>query len=516
MKSRKTHSVRLAVGGLLLGGALTVRADTGFDELLHDVFELGVRYTSNVEFLGLTINANATCGANCPTPAPDPNIGRLNFGLSSDGNSIVNSLALFEGQSQMVGVGTITSNGRACSTCHRPDLRNTAGQVTDAVRLGLPHTLPLSAVIPASDPLFTGRTADDGNHPDGLANLDNHGLVLIRPGRFNPLLAITDPFRQVIEWRKVPRFVNTGLTIGFVNDARMREVAETTRGAIFSHTQNFDERFDDLLRIPNPRYPAGPPDFEERPRNIAAFIESTTIDPPELRALLTPQDPTANPQCSNAVGAKCTTADCVRLTGSSSCNLATVLKLDPFFTVHATTDSEKRGQRVFADQCMGCHNTPNVFGSIEHIPGLPLSFPARYGHAFDVGVAQRNSLGLDFRAFLCADGSNNCPESARTKKTVVLPLAKVDGTTVMHAVTVDPGTASASGRYEDLFRFKVPQLRRVSQLGPYFHDNSAATLEAVLDHFTSDHYRNSTDGRNFPICLSPRERTDLLAFLRIL
>ena len=66
---------------------------------------------------------------------------------------------------------------------------------------------------------------------------------------------------------------------------------------------------------------------------------------------------------------------------------------------------------------------------------------------------------------------------------MVLPLAQVDGTLVQHAVTVDPGTASASGRYEDLYRFKVPQLRRISQLGPYFHDNSAPTLEAVIDHF---------------------------------
>ena len=65
-RQRKTLSVRLAVGGLLLGGALTVRADTGFDELLHDVFDLGIRYTSNVEFLGRTINANAVSYTHLP------------------------------------------------------------------------------------------------------------------------------------------------------------------------------------------------------------------------------------------------------------------------------------------------------------------------------------------------------------------------------------------------------------------------------------------------------------------
>lgn len=516
MKARKAHTVRLVVGGLLLGGALTVHADSGFDEVLRDAFDLSVRYTQQVEFLGRVVNANVSCGTSCPTPATEVNTGRLNFGLSADGNSIVNTLGLFEGPSQMIGVGTIVSNGRTCSTCHRPDLRNSQGQVVDAIKLGLPHTFPLSSVVPTTDPLFTGRVADDGNHPNGLANLDNHGLVLIRPGRFNPILPLNDPFRQVIEWRKVVRFVNTALTIGFVNDARMREVVETTRGAIFSHTQNFDERFDDLLRVPNPVYPAGPTDFEERPRNIAAFIEETTIDPPELMALLKPHDATANPQCSNTVGAKCKISDCVRLTGSTACTLETVLKLDPFFTVKTTTDSERRGQKVFADQCMGCHNTPNVFGNIDHVPGLPLSFPPRIARTFDVGVSQRNVHGLDFRAFLCADGTTQCPEASRSLQTVVLPLAKLDGTTVMHPVTIDPGTASATGRYEDLHRFKVPQLRRVSQMGPYFHDNSAATLEAVIDHFTGDHYRNSADGQKYPICLSPRERTDLLAFLRVL
>ena len=51
----------------------------------------------------------------------------------------------------------------------------------------------------------------------------------------------------MVEWRKVVRLVNTGLTIGFLNDGRMRELQETVRGALFSHPQLFDERFDDLL-----------------------------------------------------------------------------------------------------------------------------------------------------------------------------------------------------------------------------------------------------------------------------
>ena len=36
-------------------------------------------------------------------------------------------------------------------------------------------------------------------------------------------------------------------------------------------------------------------------------------------------------------------------------------------------------------------------------------------------------------------------------------------------------------------------------LGPYFHDNSTATLEDVVDYFNSDDYNQSTDGRELPI-----------------
>ncbi|AKU97363.1 Di-heme cytochrome c peroxidase family protein [Labilithrix luteola] len=62
----------------------------------------------------------------------------------------------------------------------------------------------------------------------------------------------------------------------------------------------------------------------------------------------------------------------------------------------------------------------------------------------------------------------------------------------------------------------VPQLRGVKDAGPYFHDNSMATLEDVVDYFNSDEYNRSADGKNFPIHMSRKERSDLLEFLQIL
>lgn len=515
MTSNRT-SRGLISGGLLLAAAWSVSAQSQRDALLRGIFDRSIRLTSEVEFLGLVSRQNDACEPFCPSPAPDPTVGRRNFGLTADGTDFDDSLALFEGPSQMLGVGTVESNGRTCATCHRPDRRDAGGQVVEELFLGLPHAFPLTASIPLADDLFTGREADDGNHPDAFENLDARGLVAIRPGRFNPLLAWDDPYRQLVVWRKVPRLVNTGLTIGFLNDGRARELQETARGAVFAHTQSFDERFDDLLRSPNPSFPAGPPDFEERPRNVAAFIETSTVVPAALQALLDPADPVLNPPCSDSPGAPCTPADCRRLVGASTCDLRTVLVRDPFFTVPVKSAAAARGREVFRRQCMGCHDTPNVFGNVEHVPGNPLSYPPRTGRAFDIGVAQRNRFDLDFRAFVCATPPTSpptpCPE--RRLAELVLPLARVDGSTVEFAVTADPGTAGSTGRYEDLFRFKVPQLRHVSRLGPYFHDNSAATLEEVLDYLESGWYRQSADGRNFPIQMTPQERRDLLAFLR--
>lgn len=512
-----TKFMGFVAGSLLLGAAVSAQAGPGSDQLLRDIFDRAFRFTNKVEFLGLVSQQNNACRPNCPVPDTDVNTGRLNFGFDPTQTQIDNSQSLFQGHSSMLGVGDIVSNGRACTTCHRPDRRDSGGQVIEELKLGLPHAFPLTGTVPLTDNLFTGRAADDGDHPQAFDNLNNHGLVAIKPGRFNNVIAWNDPYREVVQWRKVVRLVNTGLTIGFLNDDRMRELQETVRGAIFSHTQLFDERFDDLLRAPNPNFPMGPPEFEQRSRNIAAFAEIATIEPPALRAFLNPADPTLNPHCSAAPGAPCSPADCQRLTGSYSCDLYTVLVKDPFFTVPVQTDAQRRGRDVFKAQCMVCHSTPNVFGNIEHVAGTPLSFAPKIGHAFDVGVAQRNINNLDFRAFTCTTKpvqGVGCPQKAL--KTIVLPLAKMDGSTVMHSVTVDPGAASATGRYEDLFRFKVPQLRSLSKLAPYFHDNTAPTLDAVLDHFESHFYSQSADGAKYPIHLSTGQRADLLAFLRIL
>ena len=49
--------------------------------------------------------------------------------------------------------------------------------------------------------------------------------------------------------------------------------------------------------------------------------------------------------------------------------------------------------------------------------------------------------------------------------------------------STDPGKALISGKIADLNQFDVPSLYGISKSAPYFHDNSAATLEQVLTQY---------------------------------
>ena len=76
----------------------------------------------------------------------------------------------------------------------------------------------------------------------------------------------------------------------------------------------------------------------------------------------------------------------------------------------------------------------------------------------------------------------------------------------------------------------MPGLRGISRTAPYFHNNSAATLEEMLDHYDVLFKRAevnfvpgptavvppiaTTDGRNFDRRPLPEERAALLAYLK--
>ncbi|MEZ4428078.1 MAG: hypothetical protein R3A51_10380, partial [Nannocystaceae bacterium] len=407
--------------------------------------QASVKYNTN----GYSLHLTEDLRFDAVNPNADVARGQAVFGLAEDGINEDKTEALFEGESFVFG-GPVVSNERTCFTCHRgPD-----------VEFGLPD-LPLSDHVAADDALFTGINADSGGDPDGLHNLDELGLIKYRINRLNPTLQTEDPFKQVFGWRKTPQLLNIGLAHGFLNDGRGRVMFETARGAVFSHTQETDNRFDDMIM-------ARRSDFDD----MEAFLFSL-VSQPELLALRDPNDP-----------------------------MHDALANDPFYTVDLDADDpdpwtkklRKTGKKVFKANCMGCHDTPNVFNNLASADGTgngtdrPEDFAAlapSVGRTFNVGVAEQNVHGLRFTRFVGLD-INDEP----VYEPIVLQLANEDGSINEHEVTFDIGLAATTARTADIGRFKVPQLRNLAANAPYFHDNSAATLEDVVDYFNSDAYND--------------------------
>src|SRR5262249_59253073 len=89
----------------------------------------------------------------------------------------------------------------------------------------------------------------------------------------------------------------------------------------------------------------------------------------------------------------------------------------------------------------------------------------------------------------------------------------------------DPGRADADiGRGKPLpaivkmqQAFKTPGLREITRRGPYMHDGSVATLEAVIEHYsTGGVERPSRSELIKPLALSAQEKADLVAFMKTL
>jgi len=384
-------------------------------------------------------------------PGADATHGQAVFGIAADGIHSDTSKALFSGFSEEAGA-TITANGRTCFSCHRPE-----------ANFMINPLLPLDRNLPADDPLIApdAVAADSAGNPDAAELLNDFGLILHRPHRFDGLPS-TDPRFQAFGFRKVLTNLNLVFARGFASDLRGPTLPVTDIGALMAHTQPFNDAFDDIVSTQ---------DLDD----LAAF-QLTLFTEPALRALAVgPSDP-----------------DYQRLAG------------DPYATVPVVTPQEQRGRDVFDRNCFPCHDMPNVFNNRSH---RDPSLGAPIGQAFNIGVAEANRLGLDFRYYDPATGE---------RRVVNLPLTDTAGQTVLVSLNQDPGLALTTGKLEDLGKFKVPQLRNVGRGKPYFHDCSAPDLPAVVAYFNSTDYNQSPDGRRYPIALSAENQADLLAFLLLL
>lgn len=172
------------------------------------------------------------------------------------------------------------------------------------------------------------------------------------------------------------------------------------------------------------------------------------------------------------------------------------------------TPAERRGRRFFEDLpagptlkeglCAGCHSGPLLDRTNAFLP-LPLPVGTRFQ---TVGVSELNAMGNPVRDFI---------------------FTNPDGTTTTVS-SPDPGRALITGQLssngEQQNAFKISSLWGTSRTAPYFHDNSAKTLEDVVKHYAL-FFQLVTDpdgpGPAEPaLVLTEREQADIVAYLRLL
>jgi hypothetical protein len=343
----------------------------------------------------------------------------------------------------------------------------------------------------ADDPLFRPIDADDfrlhGEHATDYGNLRENALVRIT-FVLPPTLRLIDPQTNlpsseafVDVWRKVPSVNDLALTGsegdnpwprgpnhfgGYQLDARVATLQEQAFGALTNHAQ--------VLHAP--------------PQRLLDDLSSFQ------RVLFT----------NHAVR---TLADAVRA--------GTTPLPDPDPPLSAL---EQQGKQVFERACTQCHGGPGQSTAQAGIPRFQ-----------DISTACPRPVDTVTPArFAFAPCAPRLARNARTYQ-----ITQANGTTVRRTSS-DPGRALLTGfvggpaPLDDWNKFDVPGLHGISRTAPYFHNNSAATLDEVVDHYIALFKRIaalaapgstppavvSTDGVNFDRTPTPAERAALLAYLR--
>ena len=175
---------------------------------------------------------------------------------------------------------------------------------------------------------------------------------------------------------------------------------------------------------------------------------------------------------------------------------------------------EEQGKVVFERACTQCHGGPRQ--STATTPGVRYhDIASQCPRPVDTATPARWTFAA------CP------PQLARNARTYEIILIN---RTTARRTSSDPGRALLTGYVggpaplDDWNKFDVPALRGISKTAPYFHNNSAATLEDVVDHYIQFFNRvkanaapgtvppvATTDGVHFNRQPLPEEREALLA-----
>jgi cytochrome c peroxidase len=390
----------------------------------------------------------------------------------------------------------LSANGRACADCHMLDDSFQLSPANAEARFQ--RLQERRQTDPeADDPLFRAIDADDfptnGASASDFSNLRQNGLIRIT-FQLPATMKLVDSATGLVTgetsvdvWRAVPSVNNVALTGpgnannwfrgpndlgGYQLDGRLGTLQEQAEGALTNHAE----------------VPIAPP---QRILDDLAAFQRVLFTSPAARAL------------SEAIDA-------------GEANLP-----DPDPPLEAL---EQQGKAVFVRACATCHGGPTQSNAAAPVPRFQ-------------DIASPCPRPIDTRAadvvtparFAFAPCPTRLQRNARTYE-----ITLSTGTT-MRRTSSDPGRALLTGFVggaaptDDWQKFDVPGLRGISRTAPYFHNNSAATLEDVVDHYAEFFKRvlvNKAQAAPLPPVLttdgvhvdrpltSEAERTALLAYLR--
>ena len=303
-----------------------------------------------------------------------------------------------------------------------------------------------------SDPLFLHDGLDDG--VSGTSRIMEHATIrVVRPLPPNITIAGDPSATSVVLLRGIPGTVNTpALDPALMYDLRARTLSDQALGAIHDHAQNTVE--------PTAAQLALIADFQ---RTDKRFFSSDVLQ-------------------EFAIGGP-----------------APVLP-------PGKTASERRGRLMFVETEITSGSTKGICATCHAGPMLNQTSPFNTGapagaRIANIGVSERNLLNLPVHTFLIDDGAGDV--RAVTTPDLGIPLTNPR----------PPGVPPPSIRHPAFFAnfFKIPSLWGVKKTAPYFHDNSAKTLEEVAA-FYADMFANLPD----PVQLTAQDQADIVAYLKLL
>ena len=352
---------------------------------------------------------------------------------------------------------TFGGNGRTCRTCHSSD----NGTIN-------PEEVAKRLAADPSDPLFLHDGLD--SFVSGTTRISEHATILIERPLPQGVILLDDPSAtSVVLARGVPSTVNTpALDPALMYEMRNPDLQDQASGAIERHA---------LATIP--------PTAAQLDA-IAEFQQTNNrfFSSKAMRLFARGGPPPGLPE--------------------------------------GRTPSEKRGREFFVDApwnppskkgvCALCHDGPMLNTANEFTTDATGAPPG--WRAFDILVSSRNVLNNPVHTFAVTDRCN-------ATLTVTSPDPGIMITGVynipMLAQFLPPEETCILHPAFFANMFKTPQLFGIRQTAPYFHDNSAKTLEDVLQQyaffFTSNLGFPITDSN---IILTPQDIEDIIAFLKLL